>query len=112
MQYVTTMVCVAVKGNPVIGVIHKPFEKKTYWAWVGHGVSEELLEINGKVVTKSLKLFLSYSLFKYRIFFVQPDNDINDSFIISLSHTGSAVENHIKSKYPNAKVEKAGGAGN
>lgn len=89
LQYVTTMVCVAVKGNPVIGVIHKPFEKKTFWAWVGHGISNELLEINGRV----------------------PDNDINDSFIISLSHTGNAVEDHIKSKYPNAKVVKAGGAG-
>jgi inositol monophosphatase 3 len=37
------MVCVAVKGVPVIGVIHYPFgEAKTYWAWVGTGTSTDL----------------------------------------------------------------------
>ena len=52
LEYVTTMVCIAVKGEPVVGVIHKPFEKKTYWAWVSQGMAEELLEIN-KAVIKS-----------------------------------------------------------
>ena len=34
------MVCIAVKGEPVVGVVHKPWEGnsgKTYWSWVGFG---------------------------------------------------------------------------
>lgn len=44
-QYVTTMVCVAVQGKPVIGVVHQPFEKTptTSWAWVERGESSDLV---------------------------------------------------------------------
>ena len=46
------MVCVAVKGTPIIGVIHKPFEPEphTFWAWEGKGSSDNLK--NNKVYEK------------------------------------------------------------
>jgi inositol monophosphatase 3 len=46
------MVCVAVKGTPIIGVIHKPFEPDTptFWAWEGKGSSDNLK--NNKVYEK------------------------------------------------------------
>ncbi|XP_053972012.1 putative inositol monophosphatase 3 isoform X2 [Hylaeus anthracinus] len=46
LQYVTTMVCVAFKGKPIIGVVYKPFETKQnsslFWTWTNHGISRNL----------------------------------------------------------------------
>jgi Golgi-resident PAP phosphatase len=46
------MICVAVKGEPVIGVVHFPFNQKTYWAWKGQGLSENLAGVNKAVSWK------------------------------------------------------------
>nr|CAB3256108.1 inositol monophosphatase 3-like [Phallusia mammillata] len=82
-EYVTTMVCVAVNGKPVIGVIHKPFEKKTYWSWVGHGSN------------------------------IQDDSkfDTGTKIIVSRSHAGEVKETAKKSFGENVEVIPAGGAG-
>ncbi|XP_044005777.1 putative inositol monophosphatase 3 [Aphidius gifuensis] len=47
LNYVTTMVCIAIKGVPIIGIIHKPFgtSDDTYWAWPEHGYSKNLAAI-------------------------------------------------------------------
>lgn len=42
IEFVTTMVCVVVKGVPVIGVIHRPFLNETLWGYVGYGHSANL----------------------------------------------------------------------
>lgn len=39
------MVCVAVKGDPIIGVIHGPFSGTTSWAVVGYSHSNDLKEL-------------------------------------------------------------------
>jgi inositol monophosphatase 3 len=86
-NYVTTMVCVAVKGEPVIGVIHKPFKNdatRTVWAWSGHG---------SNIVDKS------------------EEHSGNDGIIIvSRSHKGD-VEDVIKKYVPGGHAIGAGGAG-
>eukprot|EP00105_Crassostrea_gigas_P003051 XP_011415785.1 PREDICTED: inositol monophosphatase 3 isoform X1 [Crassostrea gigas] len=87
-QYVTVMICVAVNGQPTIGVIHKPFEQKTVWAWVGSGHSSNLQMIKNK----------------------REDGDPYN-IIISRSHTGDVMESVKESLGNNTNIVKAGGAG-
>ncbi|KAJ0011929.1 hypothetical protein NQD34_012904 [Periophthalmus magnuspinnatus] len=85
LKYVTTMVCVAVDGKPVIGVIHQPFNDFTAWALVGH-------ETN--VHARS-----SYSITPPVV-------------VISRSHSGH-VNNYVHKAFGNSTtVVQAGGAGN
>jgi len=81
-EYVTTMVCIAVEGKPIIGVIHKPFTGETAWAWVGHGTNVE---------------------------YQTPPS--GEQVIVSRSHAGS-VEKVVKDAFgEQAQVTPAGGAG-
>lgn len=88
IQYVTTMICIVVKGRPVAGIIHKPFLHQTYWAWVGHGSSDNLK--------------------------VPPESDSamkTPRMIVSRSHAGK-VNATVRSAFgPQSTVIPAGGAG-
>lgn len=46
LVYVTVMICIAVRGTPIAGIINQPFSPNsqgiTKWAWLNHGVSETL----------------------------------------------------------------------
>ncbi|XP_019766513.2 putative inositol monophosphatase 3 [Dendroctonus ponderosae] len=85
-QYVTTMVCVAVNGKPIIGVIHQPFNESTSWAVVGFGHSANL---NEKVHGTDSNL---------------------PKIIISRSHSGT-IEQTLKTKFKDFKLIVAAGAG-
>lgn len=86
-EYVTTMVCVAVKGVPTIGVVHNPFLKTTVWAWVNKAMSEPLYNMK------------------------RDDEVKNPVLIVSRSHTGD-VQTIAKEVFgKNVHIIKAGGAG-
>lgn len=84
-QYVTTMVCVAVNGQPIIGVIHNPYDKNTSWAVVGHGYSNNLKELKN-------------------------ESHKGSKVIISRSHSGS-IKEVLKKSFTDFEVEIAAGAG-
>ncbi|CAG9763316.1 unnamed protein product [Ceutorhynchus assimilis] len=60
-EYVTTMVCVAVKGEPLIGVIYKPFSETTFWAVVGYGHSNNLKPKANNAKSDKTKIIVSRS---------------------------------------------------
>lgn len=87
-KYVTTMVCVAVKGVPIIGVIHNPFTLKTTWAWQDKSVSEDLVNLKK-----------DNTLFKYPI------------ITVSRSHAGNAKNLSKEVFGENSNILIAAGAG-
>ncbi|XP_018427835.1 PREDICTED: inositol monophosphatase 3 [Nanorana parkeri] len=84
VNYVTTMVCVAVDGKPVIGVIHKPFTHYTAWAMVEGGSNVKRRE--------------SY-------------NKKSPSIIVSRSHSGKVKEVTLQTFGNQTKIISAGGSG-
>lgn len=91
-EYVTTMVCVAIRGEPVIGVIHDPFSQKTFWAWKDVAVSENLRKIRDEPVNRMAAVK-------------------NAEVIISRSHSGEARE-FVKAVFGDkTPIVEAGGAG-
>lgn len=91
LGYVTTMVCVAVRGVPVIGVIHKPFEElpQTYWSWTQRGMSSSLL------------------LLKH----TTSEASETPSIIVSRSHAGKVMSELATKLGTNIEIITAGGAG-
>ncbi|XP_043216442.1 inositol monophosphatase 3-like [Amphibalanus amphitrite] len=96
LQYVTTMVCVAVRGEPVMGVIHQPFKQDsgvTYWAWAERGHSQTLQlgkqpEFTSSQLPDPLKV------------------------LVSMSHTGGKTEVFAKKAFgESTKIVPAAGAG-
>ncbi|KAK9306846.1 hypothetical protein QLX08_002720 [Tetragonisca angustula] len=65
LQYITTMVCVAVKGKPIMGVIYKPFETKQnsslFWSWTNHAISKNLQILHKLQDEKTPILIISQS---------------------------------------------------
>ena len=98
LQYVTTMVCISVRGQPVAGVIHKPFEDLTAWGWV-KGTRKD-----GNFVSKVVKTDFEKNAGR------SPDL-AKSRLIVSRSHAG-AVHNVTEKVFGSgAKVTPAGGAG-
>ncbi|KAJ6633699.1 putative inositol monophosphatase 3 [Pseudolycoriella hygida] len=85
-DYVTTMVCVAIKGYATIGVIHNPFTLKTVWAWKDKAMSEDLAK-------------------------VKSEESKNHIIVVSRSHSGDAKKFLNNIFGDEAHVKDAAGAG-
>lgn len=91
-QYVTTMVCVAIKGEPVIGIIHNPFSQKTFWAWKDVAVSNTLRKVHDEPISRMAAIK-------------------NPKIIVSRSHTGDVKSMLVNAFGAKTPITTAGGAG-
>lgn len=97
--FVTTMVCIAVKGRARIGVIHQPFLNRTVWAWVGQGSSKSLRGAVPSEDTESPPKIVD-----------QTDGTVV-RIVVSRSHAGK-VESFAKENLNgDMRITAAGGAG-
>ncbi len=94
-HYVTTMVCVSVKGKATAGVIHKPFDPvSTVWGWAGPDLVNPTLAADAEDNR------------------VRQHKDLAASrLIVSRSHAGHVHEVAEAAFGPGAEVTPAGGAG-
>jgi len=100
LHYVTTMVCVAVRGKPVLGVIHKPFSNSTAWAWVGPNLVSPVVKKEQEALVAKLGTD------------VHKERDLSRTrIIVSRSHKGSVHDVAERAFGKEASVEGAGGAG-
>lgn len=94
LHYVTTMVCVAVRGKPVMGVIHKPFDDVTAWGWAGPDLVSPV--VSADVEKNHPKDHRDLSLSR---------------IIVSRSHSGRVHDVAEEAFGEKATVTPAGGAG-
>lgn len=87
-QYVTTMVCVAIKGVPIIGVIHYPFPSRTFWGWFTKKPSTNMPIVPHK-----------------------EENKEHPRVVVSRSHAGKVKELATTAFGPKTTVHSAAGAG-
>ena len=98
LEYVTTMVCIAVRGFPVVGIIHKPFSDKTAWGWAGPNfVSQD--------VSQDIQEHFGTSDYH------QHQDLAKAKIIVSRSHAGKVYDVAKEAFGQKVNVTPAGGAG-
>ncbi|KRZ13467.1 Palmitoyltransferase ZDHHC3 [Trichinella zimbabwensis] len=93
VESVSVMICVAVKGRPVFGVIHRPFTSETIWSISNYGC------------------FPDCSMGKNGMDMIDMESNIRKIALISRTHSGGS-EKILEAALGNSwRIEKAGGSG-